>query len=213
VHVDKIEKSSIVPNPAEAFRKLLDLSILPYALRFPHDLDLKFIVRETLSSDEFLLQSQQLHEHVFAVFDKYASKRDQKFQANLDNANRDLPSLSIPDMADLLNDASLLDMRSDDKQSQVRVRKYMEEVRSGDIIGRYEPSVAESKQEEKSAYLVPQPKDEFTYAEFVDASGRAGIDKYMNTGDTVLECILRGLQDVCRATQKHTNTRSGFNKR
>lgn len=217
VHIDKINKTSAVPEPAEAFKMLFDRSILPYAFRFPHQLDLKFIVRETLSSDDCLLQIQHLHEQIFAVFDKYASKRDQTpfnlQQTNQEVANRDLPSLSIAHMADLLNDARLLDARSDDKQSLVKVRKYMEEVRSGDIIGRYNPGTAESKAEEKSAYSAPPPRDEFTYAEFVDACARSGIEMYIDKGSTAMECILKGLQDVSNATQKVSKTKEGFYKR
>ncbi len=94
-----------------------------------------------------------------------------------------------------------------------KVRKYMDEARAGDINGRYTPDTAESKYEEKSNYSAPPPKDEFTYAEFVDACARAGVECYMNTGATILECILRGLQDVSTATQKTSNNRSGFYKR
>eukprot|EP01041_Mallomonas_annulata_P003838 gene3838-7644_t len=190
VHVDRLDRSAIIYGPTDAFQLLLSRSIVPLA----HALHLSYLTRETFCSSECLLNIRYLHDTLFLVFEKYANQ-----------GKRDCPTgLPIDIMTELLYDAGLQNDGVDAKAID-KTKTLLAEVKRGLIIGRSVFSEPGGTSRVRKMSLVEQfQENEFTFAEFVDASARAGIVRYASDSQphTLMECMIQGLQDVSCATHK-----------
>ena len=194
IYVDCLESSGKVYDPVDATTLLLSTKIIGLAQRFR----LPVLIRQTFCSDECLLKMRDFHDQLFLTFERYAVK-----------SNRDHPTtLTIEIMSELLYDAQLIEEFSGPRAT-AKTAQLLAEVKLGVIVGRSKLDATDSSS------ISPPDENEFTFAEFVDASARAAVTRYSSGGKpyAVLEYILAGIKDVANAQHKPAPLKQAANKR